>query len=74
MAQEVKTFPAEDRTLALLRSLDDAAWAAPTDCPAWDIRAMYQHVLGAREAGASISENVHQLRGPVPTATSTAGR
>jgi uncharacterized protein (TIGR03083 family) len=51
-----------DRTLALLRSLDDAAWAAPTVCPAWDIRAMYQHVLGACEAGASIRENVHQLR------------
>ena len=51
-----------DRTLALLRSLDDAAWTAPTVCPAWDIRAMYQHVLGACEAGASIRENVHQLR------------
>ena len=51
-----------DRTLALLWSLDDAAWTAPTVCPAWDIRAMYQHVLGACEAGASIRENVHQLR------------
>jgi len=50
-----------DRTLALLRSLDGAAWTAATDCPAWDIRAMYQHVLGACEAGASIRENVHQL-------------
>ena len=51
-----------DRTLALLRSLDTAAWAARTDCPAWDIRAMYQHVLGACESGASIRENVRQLR------------
>jgi len=51
-----------DRTLALLRTLDDAAWTAPTDCPAWDIRSMYQHVLGACEAGASIRENVSQLR------------
>jgi uncharacterized protein (TIGR03083 family) len=51
-----------DRTLTLLRSLDDAAWTAPTDCPAWGIRAMYQHVLGACEAGASIRQNVHQLR------------
>ena len=51
-----------DRTLALLRSLDDASWKAATDCPAWDIRAMYQHVLGACEAGASMRENVHQLR------------
>ncbi|HEX9039568.1 MAG TPA: maleylpyruvate isomerase family mycothiol-dependent enzyme [Trebonia sp.] len=51
-----------ERTLTLLRSLDDTAWRAPTDCPAWDIRAMSQHVLGACEAGASIRENVHQLR------------
>jgi len=50
------------RTLASLRSLDDEMWTAATDCPAWDIRAMYQHVLGACEAGASIRENVHQLR------------
>src|SRR5258708_23478536 len=51
-----------DRALALLRTLDDTAWTAATDCPAWDIRAMYQHVLGACEAGASIRENVRQLR------------
>jgi uncharacterized protein (TIGR03083 family) len=50
-----------ERTLALLRSLDDAAWSSPTDCPAWDVRAMYQHVLGACEAGASTRENIHQL-------------
>ncbi len=51
-----------ERTLTLLRSLDEAAWATRTDCPDWDIRAMYQHVLGACEAGASMRENVHQLR------------
>jgi uncharacterized protein (TIGR03083 family) len=51
-----------DRTIGVLRALDDAAWAAATDCPAWDVRAMYQHVLGACEAGASMRENVHQLR------------
>ncbi len=50
-------------TLTMLRSLDDAAWATQTpDCPDWDVRAMYQHVLGACEAGASMRENVHQLR------------
>jgi uncharacterized protein (TIGR03083 family) len=49
-------------TLRMLRSLDGGAWSTPTDCPAWDIRAMYQHVLGACEAGASMRENVHQLR------------
>ncbi len=51
-----------ERALALLRSLDAASWAAQTDCPAWDVRAMYQHVLGACEAGASARENVRQLR------------
>ena len=51
-----------ERTLAALRSLDDADWTAATACPAWDIRAMYQHVLGTCEAGASIRENLHQLR------------
>jgi uncharacterized protein (TIGR03083 family) len=51
-----------DRTLALLRSLDDTEWRKATDCPDWDIQAMYQHVLGACEAGASMRENIHQLR------------
>lgn len=51
-----------ERTLALLRSLDDTAWTALTDCPPWDVRAMYQHVLGTCEAGARMRENVHQLR------------
>ena len=50
-----------DCTLALLRTLDDAAWSAQTDCPAWDVSAMYKHVLGACEAGASMRENIHQL-------------
>lgn len=51
-----------ERTVQLLTSLDEPSWAAATDCPAWDIRAMYQHVLGACEAGASIRENIRQLR------------
>jgi uncharacterized protein (TIGR03083 family) len=49
-------------TLTMLRSLDDGSWSARTDCPAWDVRGMYQHVLGACEAGASMRENIHQLR------------
>jgi uncharacterized protein (TIGR03083 family) len=70
-----------DRTIECLRSLDAAQWAAATDCPDWDVRAMYQHVLGASEAGASLRENVHQLRrarahrkhhgGPLEAALST---
>lgn len=45
-----------NRVLTLLQSLDGASWAAATDCPAWDVGAMYQHVLGAREAGAFLHE------------------
>jgi uncharacterized protein (TIGR03083 family) len=51
-----------ERALVLLRSLDQPSWAAATDCPGWDIRAMYQHVLGACEAGASMRENIRQIR------------
>jgi uncharacterized protein (TIGR03083 family) len=51
-----------DRALVFLRSLDEAGWNARTDCPDWDVRAIYQHVLGACEAGASVRENLHQLR------------
>lgn len=62
--QEAMRLQAQEiqRMLASLRSLGDAAWAAPTDCPAWDISAMSKHVLGACEAGASMRENLHQLR------------
>ena len=49
-------------TLASLRLLDESAWAYATDCSAWDVRAIYQHVLGTCEAGASLRENIHQLR------------
>jgi uncharacterized protein (TIGR03083 family) len=49
-------------TNALLVSFDDGDWSAQTDCPAWDVRRMYLHVLGASEAGASMRENVRQLR------------
>lgn len=51
-----------ERALELLRSLDGAQWSAQTSCPDWDVRRMWLHVLGACEAGASIRENVHQMR------------
>ena len=51
-----------ERTNAMLASLDDGDWSAQTDCPAWDVRRMYLHVLGASEAGASMLENLKQLR------------
>ncbi len=49
-------------TLTFLRTLGPADWAAQTDCPAWDVHRMYLHVLGACEAGASMRENMRQMR------------
>ena len=51
-----------DRTLDLLRSLDQDDWTARTACPDWDVREMDLHVLGACEASASMKENAHQMR------------
>lgn len=51
-----------DRTLELLRSLSPADWSAPTDCPDWDVRRMYLHVLGACDSAASMREMAHQMR------------
>ena len=51
-----------DRSVADLGTLGTGDWERATDCPAWDVRAMYQHVLGACEAGASLRESVHQMR------------
>lgn len=51
-----------DRSLDLLRSFDERAWATPIDdCPGWDTRRMYLHVLGACEA-ARTGENLRQMR------------
>jgi uncharacterized protein (TIGR03083 family) len=50
-----------DQTLDLLRLLSEDDWATQTECPDWDIRQMYLHVLGACEAGASMKENMHQM-------------
>jgi uncharacterized protein (TIGR03083 family) len=51
-----------DRAVAVLRTLDDDQWSASTVCPDWDVRQMWLHVLGACEAGASMRENMHQMR------------
>ncbi|WP_433418361.1 maleylpyruvate isomerase family mycothiol-dependent enzyme [Microtetraspora malaysiensis] len=51
-----------ERFVDLVRSLDADDWTRPTDCPAWDVRAMVAHVLGAMESIVSPRELVHQLR------------
>ena len=48
------------RVEELLRSLETADWARPTDCPAWDVRAVAGHVLGMAEMAASIRATAGQ--------------
>jgi uncharacterized protein (TIGR03083 family) len=51
-----------DRLLDLLADLDAAAWAAPTDCTGWDVRAMVAHLAGAAQWAASVRELLRQQR------------
>jgi uncharacterized protein (TIGR03083 family) len=61
-AEGMALFAVElQRNLDLMRGLDDAAWSAQTECPDWDVRRMYLHVLGACESGASTRELLHQM-------------
>lgn len=48
------------RMHAMLRSLDAADWARPTDCPAWTVRQMLGHLVGAAEGFANPLELLHQ--------------
>ena len=51
-----------DRCAEAFRFLSPAQWAAPTDCPAWDVRQMATHMLGMAEMAASLRENLRQQR------------
>lgn len=46
-----------------LRTLDASDWTRPTDCPAWDVRAMATHNLGMAEMVTSMREYVRQNAG-----------
>lgn len=50
------------RMLELLRTLEDGDWTRPTDCTAWDVRAMLGHLVGAVEGFANPREMGHQYR------------
>jgi len=49
-----------DRVVALLERLTPQQWAAPTDCPGWDVRAMAGHVLGMTRMTTSVREIARQ--------------
>jgi len=48
------------RYLDVLRALEPADWTRPTDCPAWDVRAMAAHNLGMAEMVGSMRETARQ--------------
>jgi uncharacterized protein (TIGR03083 family) len=43
------------RVVELFRSLDADDWTKPTDCPAWDVRAMAGHMVGMMETFSSFT-------------------
>ena len=49
-----------DRYLEQLRGLGADDWTRPTDCPAWDVRAVAGHCLGMAEMAASLPVAVRQ--------------
>jgi uncharacterized protein (TIGR03083 family) len=49
------------RYLDQLRSLGPDDWSRPTDCPAWDVRAMATHSLGMAEMAGSLPETIRQF-------------
>jgi uncharacterized protein (TIGR03083 family) len=51
-----------ERFVDLVRGLTADSWTKPTDCAAWDVRAMASHVLGAMDANSSFPQFIHQLR------------
>jgi uncharacterized protein (TIGR03083 family) len=51
-----------ERVLDLLRLLTDDEWSRPTDCPAWDVRALVAHILGGMEGFCSFGKLIHMMR------------
>ena len=49
-----------DRVATTIDQLTPDQWAAPTDCPDWDVRAMVGHVLGMAQMAASMRETMRQ--------------
>ncbi len=51
-----------DRILGLLSSLSDDDWSKPTDCSAWNVRALAGHILGGMEGFCSFGQLIHMMR------------
>ena len=50
------------RVVEQLRAMPRDGWSRPTDCPAWDVRAMAGHTLGMARMAASIRESTRQRK------------
>jgi uncharacterized protein (TIGR03083 family) len=62
-AEAMQIAAVENRKFGqLLRRLDAADWARPTDCVRWDARALAAHVVGSAAGQASPREFVRQVR------------
>lgn len=48
------------RFAEMLRTLEPSDWELPTDCPAWNVRALATHALGMAEMAASVRESIRQ--------------
>lgn len=51
-----------ERFIDTIRALSADDWCQPTECPAWDVRAMVGHCLGMAEMAASIREGIRQQK------------
>jgi uncharacterized protein (TIGR03083 family) len=51
-----------ERALEQMRSLSEDEWAKPTDCPAWDVRALAGHVVGMTDTFTSYRHLMRQMR------------
>lgn len=62
-----------ERFADLLEHLDDADWAAATDCTGWDVRALVVHVTASAQAQASPVEFLRQVRAGRPLTAEIGG-
>lgn len=49
-----------ERFLDVVRSIRSEQWTRPTDCTAWDVKALVAHNLGNFAGSASVRETIHQ--------------
>jgi uncharacterized protein (TIGR03083 family) len=61
-----------ERVALMFEQLRPEQWSAPTECPAWDVRAMAGHMLGMVQMIASVPEMIRQQYAAKKTAKSDA--